>query len=170
MIKGKLRTVVGDVTNPQVSTPYEISIIPHVCNNLGQWGKGFVLALNKRWSKPKTAYKDFCENNIKIPILGKVCYAKIDNLFVVANMIAQNGIVSDSNPKPIKYRALANCMAEVVGYIQMVQAQTSNPVVIHCPKFGSDLAKGNWDFILELIEEIWIDKGIDVVIYNFEKE
>jgi hypothetical protein len=34
---------------------------------------------------------------------------------------------------------------------------------IHAPKFGSGLAGGNWNFIENLIEDIWID--IPVYIY-----
>jgi O-acetyl-ADP-ribose deacetylase (regulator of RNase III) len=170
MKKGKLRTVVGDVTNPQISSPYEISVISHVCNNENKFGAGFVLALSKKWAQPEKVYREFCEKNKGLPILGKVCYAKIGNLFIIANMIAQDGTVSENNPKPIKYRALANCMAEVTDYINMIKTQRSNPVVIHAPKFGSGLAQATWEFVLELIEELWINEGLDVVIYNFENE
>ena len=119
-------------------------------------------------------YRAFCEGNRPYPennkpLLGKTCYAKIDNHLVIANMIAQNGIVSFDNPKPIKYKALADCMTEVVDYIEMIKSQTSNPVVIHAPKFGSLRAKGNFGFILELIDEIWLSAGISVVIYEYEE-
>ena len=60
-----------------------------------------------------------------------------------------------------------SCMAEVYSYIEMVKSQTSNPVVIHTCKFGSDLAGGNWEFILELIREIWLENGIHVVVYEY---
>ena len=112
---------------------------------------------------------DFCNNNNRFPMLGKVCYAQIDRYLVVANMIGQDGIVSKDNPIPIKYKALANCMSEVFCYVEMIKSRTSNPVVIHAPKFGSLRAKGNWNFILELIREIWIENGIDVVIYEYKK-
>ena len=85
-------------------------------------------------------------------------------------MIGQDGTVSEDNPKPVRYRALANCMAEVVDYINMIKSQTDNPVVIHTPKFGSDLAGGDFRFILELIKEIWVNAGIDVVVYEFEPD
>lgn len=166
MEQGKLTVVQGDATNPQKTHPKEIAMIPHVCNNLGKWGRGFVLALSKKWGLPEQVYQDYCWEK-HFPLLGKVCYAKVDNFLVIANMIAQDGIVSKDNLKPIKYKVLANCMAEVYGYIEMVRTQTSNPVVIHCPKFGSDLAGGNWDFILELIREIWIENGVDVVVYEY---
>lgn len=30
------------------------------------------------------------------------------------------------------------------------------------------MAGGDWDFILELIREIWLENGIDVIVYEFE--
>ena len=172
MAKGELTIIEGDATEPQTTYKKEIVIIPHCCNNEDKWGSGFVLALNKKWSEPEKKYRAFCECNkmarIMLPILGKVCYAKINSYLVVANMIGQDGCKSADNPKPVKYWALASAMREVVGYIDMIKSQTSNPVVIHCPKFGSDLAGGNWAFILELIREIWLENGIDVVIYEYK--
>ena len=170
MSKGKITNVRGDATSPQTTAPNEVVIIPHCCNNKGGWGKGFVLALSKKWGEPEQVYRRFCINNKGFPILGKVCYSKINDHLVIANMIGQDGTVSADNPKPVKYWALANCMAEVVGYIDMIKNQTNNPVVIHTPKFGSDLAGGNWEFILELIDEIWCRVGIDVVVYEFESD
>lgn len=174
MIKGKLTIVEGDVTNPQRTHEKEIVVIVHCCNNKNIWGGGFTSALNKKWKEPEKMYRAFCEGNppfpkstSREPLLGKTCYAKIDNHLVIANMIGQDGTVSKDNPKPIKYRALANAMNEVFYYVEMIKSQTSNPVVIHAPKFGSDLAKGNFGFVLELINEIWLENGISVVIYNY---
>ena len=39
----------GDATCPQAKG---MKIICHVCNDAGGWGKGFVLALSKRWDEP----------------------------------------------------------------------------------------------------------------------
>jgi len=44
----------GDATNPQAKGT---KIIIHICNNLGGWGKGFVLAISKRWKAPEEAYR-----------------------------------------------------------------------------------------------------------------
>jgi hypothetical protein len=41
-------------------------------------------------------------------------------------------------------------------------------VEIHCPKFGSGLAGGNWDFISNLIEDIW--SKYHVTVYNYNKK
>ena len=172
--KGILRTVEGDATTPQTTHEKEIVIIPHVCNDEKIWGGGCVIALSKKWPEPEKMYRAFCdgvspypERNKNNPILGKNCSVKIDNHLTVMNMIAQDSIISKDNPKPIKYKALANAMEDVFGYVEMIKCQTSSPVVIHCPKFGSLRSGGNWEFILELIREIWLEQGIDVVVYEF---
>jgi O-acetyl-ADP-ribose deacetylase (regulator of RNase III) len=40
----------GDATSPQAKGN---KIIAHICNDLGRWGKGFVLAISKRWPEPE---------------------------------------------------------------------------------------------------------------------
>ncbi len=44
----------GDATAPKGDGP---KIIPHVCNDIGGWGSGFVLALSARWAAPEAAYR-----------------------------------------------------------------------------------------------------------------
>jgi hypothetical protein len=178
--KGTLREVKGDVRNPQISAENEIAIIPHCCNNLGVMGAGVALALKKKWPEVFEIYdrlKDLSPNGWKNR-LGEICYTpplKADNGqdVIVVNMIGQDGIANAANAKPVKYWALQQCMNEIM----MVIAETKETArrlnlpepkpVIHTPKFGAALAGGNWDFILELIQEQWLDRGIDVVVYEF---
>ena len=176
MKKGILKVVKGDVTNPQLTNDKEIAIIPHCCNNggesgVGVMGAGVALALKKKWPEVYTQYKkmeDRDQTGLKNR-LGDNSYAKIDAHLVVVNMIGQDGTVSVNNPIPVKYKALMSCMVGIVDYIGMIKTQTNNPTVIHTCKFGSELAKGKWEFILELIREIWLEQGISVVIYNYTK-
>jgi O-acetyl-ADP-ribose deacetylase (regulator of RNase III) len=44
----------GDATTPVGKGP---KVIAHVCNDRGGWGKGFVLALSRRWPEPEAAYR-----------------------------------------------------------------------------------------------------------------
>jgi hypothetical protein len=182
MEKGILKTIKGDVTEPQFSHSNEIAIIPHVCNNIGAWGAGFVLALNKKWSGPEYFYRKMekeSPNGLKNR-LGEIQWVDIDKdkgNIIVINMIAQDGIISKDRPfaRPLKYWALMKCMEQVrwhigtkiTSYVTLPE-HMSKKAVIHCPKFGSDLAGGKWNFILELIEEQWLDDGIDVVVYEFD--
>mgnify|MGYP002351074259 FL=1 len=39
----------GDATKPEGLGP---RIIAHICNDVGLWGKGVVLAISKRWKLP----------------------------------------------------------------------------------------------------------------------
>lgn len=46
----EIKYLKGDATQPLVSGN---KIIVHVCNDIGAWGKGFVLAISKRWAQPE---------------------------------------------------------------------------------------------------------------------
>ena len=35
------------------------NIIAHVCNDSGGWGRGFVLALSKKWPEPESKYRQW---------------------------------------------------------------------------------------------------------------
>ena len=162
MIKGTLRNVVGDATDPQLSSDNEIAVIPHVCNDSGGWGKGFVLALSKKWKLPENSYRKLDKYE-----LGNIQWNWVENFKItVVNMIAQHGYISQDNPRPLKYDALIECMNEVKNNI--ININDNKRYVIHCCKFGSDLARGNWDFIVNLIEDIWLNNGIDVVVYEYK--
>lgn len=39
--------VTGDATEPIIKEQ-EITYMPHVCNDIGRWGAGYVLALNRK--------------------------------------------------------------------------------------------------------------------------
>jgi len=156
MKKGTYRIVKGDVTEPQRQDKNEAVIIPHVCNNLGIMGAGVALGLKRKWLEVETSYEGATS-------LGKCSFAKVGDNIVVINMVAQSGLINKNNPKPIKYLALINCMKFVQDWA------ISGNCVIHTPKFGSLRAGGNWGFIEELIREIWIDAGIDVTVYEYEK-
>src|SRR5262249_13954931 len=49
----------GDATSPQAKGD---KIIAHICNDLGGWGKGFVLAVSRRWSEPEASYREWHRN------------------------------------------------------------------------------------------------------------
>jgi hypothetical protein len=158
-----IKYVVGDLFQ---FLPYETPMekfIPHVCNNIYGWGSGFVVPLAKKWPETREAYKSL--PNLK---LGEVQFVAVPanehllNSIWVCNMIAQNRTISPENPKPIKYAALVSCMQRIAE-----ACRTKTSPEIHCPKFGSDLAGGNWNFIEELIQEIWGE--FEVTVYKLEE-
>ena len=46
----EINYIKGDATNPQISGN---KIIVHICNDIGGWGKGFVLAISNKWKEPE---------------------------------------------------------------------------------------------------------------------
>lgn len=143
-------------------------IIPHVCNNVNVFGAGFAKAVGDMFPEVKYNYhllgKSFLQQNlgyvqfIDIKPLNKIN----DNKLIIANMIAQNGTTSSKNPRPLNYGALAICMYRVKSYIKEIKynfADMQN-IEIHAPKFGSGLAGGNWNFISDMIKDIWTDTSV----------
>jgi len=46
--------VVGDATRPEGQGP---RVIVHVCNDIGGWGRGFVLALSRAYPEAERRYR-----------------------------------------------------------------------------------------------------------------
>ncbi len=184
----QLTTIVGDATKPEGLGKVPI-IIPHICNDDNAWGAGFVVAVTKAFGRQaEDAYHYWGDNgrwvaklhSIEHPhvkvfapdglttasvafALGATQFVRLaDKKTVIANMIGQHkiGIDKDGRP-PIRYGALVDCMRSVRNVATLAGAE------IHCPKFGSDLAGGNWDAISDMILEFWVDNGINVTVYEF---
>lgn len=147
-------------------------IIPHVCNNINLFGAGFANAINNRFPSVKENFHNL-GNKAR---LGYVQYISVQKNkpynyeLVIANMIAQNRTISQNNPRPLKYESLVKCMVDVRNFATDLKAKTESSVEIHCPKFGSGLAGGDWNFIAELISEIWSQFPVIVYTYKLTKQ
>ena len=150
----------GDATCPQGKGT---RLICHICNDLGGWGKGFVLAVSRRWDEPEAAYRAWHrERNNNDFALGAVQFVKVEPYLWVANMIAQHGMKRGSSGPPIRYEALATCLQKVAA--RAVELKAS----IHMPRIGCGLAGGDWSRIEPLIEEHLCGQGLSVTVYDFE--
>lgn len=183
MSKARLLHYRGDVCYPQCFTKDEIVIIPHCCNNLGIMGAGVAVSIAKRWPngvKPYFHLKRTSPNGLKNMLGECLCGLEPQDRVIVANMIAQDGLIGVKNPKPIRYWALLKAMQSVLSIVGSMISNLNIPtdeldipknrVVFHCPKFGSKLAGGKWELVEELIQEIWVDKGFNVVVYEYESD
>ncbi|MFI8102822.1 Appr-1-p processing protein [Streptomyces sp. NPDC086023] len=141
----ELEIIAGDATVPQARGP---KIITHVCNDLGGWGKGFVLALSRRWR----AGHDFG--------LGAVRLVRVGEDTWVANMVGQRGIRTGSGGPPIRYDAVARCLRALAGHATELGAS------VHMPRIGCGLAGGKWDRIEPLVTEELCARDIAVTVYD----
>lgn len=141
-------------------------IVPHVCNNVNAFGAGFAGQVAQIYPEVKANFH-LLGNQAKlghVQYINVVSNKKYRRDITFANMIAQNKIISEKNKRPLNYAALVYCMNNVRTFAKNLESVSdSNKVEIHCPKFGSGLAGGNWSFIAELINDIWYD--FDVFIY-----
>jgi O-acetyl-ADP-ribose deacetylase (regulator of RNase III) len=146
---------IGDATQPIGEGN---KIIPHICNDIGGWGKGFVLALSKRWKQPEQAYREWYESQKNFE-LGQVQFVEVEPDLVVANIIGQKGIQKSGGKAPIRYEAVKEGLAKIAIYAQDKNAS------IHMPRIGSGLAGGKWEVIEKIIQEELIVKDIEVTVY-----
>lgn len=150
----KINYVIGDATQPQGTGN---KIIVHVCNDIGAWGAGFVLAISKRWSEPEAAYRKAASRGLT---LGEVQYVRVEDDIFVGNMVAQQGIGYDSDGRPpIRYYELSKCLMDVN---TMALASKST---VHMPRIGCGLAGGKWEDVLALLE---ITLTVDVTVYDLK--
>jgi O-acetyl-ADP-ribose deacetylase (regulator of RNase III) len=148
----------GDATNP-ITTGNKI--IVHICNDIGGWGKGFVIAISNRWKQPEQQYRDWykTKENFK---LGQVQFVQVEEELWVANLIGQHKINKDENGKaPIRYEAILEGL-EKIGQFAIEKKAT-----VHMPRIGCGLAGGTWDKIEPLITSSLILKNISVTVYDF---
>lgn len=143
-------------------------VIPHVCNNIGGFASGFAGAVRKEFPVVASNY-EMLGNKLQ---LGYVQYVEAektklyDHSIIVANMIAQNKTISRDNPRPLHYGALVKCMYDVGAFVRS-RIKNDLPTQIHACKFGSQLAGGNFNFIMNLIEDIWGD--LHVTYYEYQR-
>lgn len=183
--------VIGDATQPidvpevvwykdnDPELPVHSKAIVHVCNDLGRWGSGFVMALSKRFDKPyydiptpQQAYLDFAlgkplhysQDDFRI---GAVQIVRVEpvgnehNLWVV-NLIAQRGIVNEFNPQPVAYMNYF----WLEHALRKTRMQLGGKVSYHMPRIGCGLGGSTWDEIEPVIQRAMPNEHITV--YDLE--
>lgn len=150
--------VVGDATRPQGTGA---RIIVHICNDLGRWGRGFVLALSARWAEPEARYRAWSRRQAEVPFaLGEVQFVAVEPDLWIANVLGQHGIRQGGAAPPIRYDAVRAGLAKVAQFAQLHNA------TIHMPRIGTGLAGGNWESISQVMREELCARGIPVTVYD----
>jgi O-acetyl-ADP-ribose deacetylase (regulator of RNase III) len=135
----QIRYLAGDATSPQAKGA---KVIAHICNDQGRWGKGFVVAVSRRWPEPETSYRRWHRER-------------------AANMIGQHGIKTGrSSGPPIRYEAVRSCLRDLASSALELAAS------VHMPRIGCGLAGGRWDRIEPLITSELVERGVPVAVYD----
>lgn len=161
-----IRYVIGDATNPPEATEAgERRVIAHVCNDVGAWGAGFVLALSARWSRPEGLYRSWAATTFGIGTtgtfaLGEVQIVRITDDLFVCNMIAQRGFPTATDRCALDYEALAACLDNLSRALR----RSGLPATIHMPRIGCGIAGGEWSKVEAIIEDRL--STYDVTVYD----
>ncbi len=157
-----IRYLKGDATSPQAAGN---KIIVHICNDIGAWGAGFVLAVSARWPQPEAEYRKWHADRAETDFaLGAVQLVQVEKYVWVANLIGQRGIGTGSNGPPIRYLSVD------VGLAKIGDTALTLAASVHMPRIGCGLAGGKWDEIEPLIEKNLSSRDIAVTVYDFSKK
>lgn len=159
----KLHYLIGDATEPTIKP----AIICHVNNNLGGWGRGFVVALSAKYPAAEKAYRQWkLSHDAGIPdavpfMLGNVQFVAVTDSVYVANMIAQHDVVWMNRVPPIRYGALEACLTKVY------KTALNYGATVHMPRIGADLAGGEWSKIEDIIKRTMT---VDSYVYTLKAQ
>ncbi len=133
--------------------------IPQVNNNIHVWGSGFVIPVMRRWpdAEPRHVLS-------KSP-LGTVEWDPVEKDIWLLNMIAQEGVGFKNGIRPLRYEHLVKCMVNVRDNILKSTILEKPAHIVTC-QFGAKRAGGDWNFIEDLINEIWKDIPVTVFVYE----
>jgi len=148
----------GDATNPKAEGN---KIIVHICNDIGGWGKGFVMAVSKRWKLPEQSYRNWYRSKENFS-LGAVQFVQVETDIWVANLIGQHKVNKDERGNaPIRYEAV------LAGLDKIGVFAAENNATVHMPRIGCGLAGGTWDQIEPLLNSAIADRDILITVYDF---
>jgi O-acetyl-ADP-ribose deacetylase (regulator of RNase III) len=159
--RGTLSYVVGDATRPQ--GPGAI-VLAHVCNDVGKFGKGFVVPLGRRWPQVREAF--FAWHRGEAPgappyELGQVQFVEAAPGLGVANMIGQHDdVLGPGDVPPVRYAAMRQALRRVATFAREYAAS------VHMPRIGCGLAGGSWDVVGPMVEQTFCEAGVDVTVYD----
>ncbi|WP_406276320.1 macro domain-containing protein [Streptomyces sp. NBC_00191] len=156
----EIEYVQGDATTPRGKG---VKLIAHVCNDLGGWGKGFVLAISRRWPGPEAAYRRWHRERAGNDFgLGAVQYVQVGPYLWVANMVGQRGMRTGSKGVPVRYEAIDTALGALAEKAAELEAS------VHMPRIGCGLAGGKWSRVEPLIAQRLTGRGIPVTVYDHQ--
>ena len=160
----------GDVTKVKIDGPY---IIPHIVNHSNSLGAGVALSLAKKWPFVKNLYHSWYNDSIYTDelnddiewMLGQVQFVQINDDVYVANMIGQatpgGDIIDGVYLAPIRWDCVREAMLRVRAFAK------EHGLKIVAPYFGTELAGGTEEALLQLVNELWSE--LDVTLVKFIK-
>lgn len=176
-----IQYLTGDATRGLAED--ESGVLVHICNDIGAWGSGFVLAVSARWPEPEERYRAWSRESRRRRAqfeigpgeirsgqmgLGEVQFVKVsaedEPLVVVANVVGQAGVRGSGDGPPIRYEAVR------AGLDRVAEFCAKRGIGVVMPRIGAGLAGGEWSRIEAIVRETLCERGIGVRVYTLEGE
>ncbi|MEM9075139.1 MAG: macro domain-containing protein [Myxococcota bacterium] len=152
-----IRYVHGDATAPVGDPPW---VLVHIVNDKGGWGKGFVVAISRRWKAPERRYRAWSKGKEDLPFeLGETQLVPVAEGCYVANLLGQVGMYARRGVPPIRYEAVRAGLQKVAEFALEENAS------VHMPRIGCGLAGGSWDEVGAIVEAEL--RNLDVTVYDY---
>lgn len=153
----EIKYIKGDALSP---LGVDNKIIVHICNDIGGWGKGFVVAISNKWKKPENEYREWFKSGKNFK-LGEVQLVQVEDTIWIANLIGQHKINKDENGNvPIRYEAVKEGLEKISLFAK------ENKCSIHMPRIGCGLAGGKWELMEPIISNVLSNNEIKVTVYD----
>lgn len=147
---------VGDVTAPE-ERPV---ILAHVANDVGRFGRGVAASIAARWPAVRGEFLWWSQKTPAADRLGQVLVLDAEPGIRVANMVAQRGLPSASNRRPLDLTALEICLQSVA----LVARGDTIGLVVVMPKVGNGFGGTPWSEVEPLVARALGD--LPVVVYD----
>ena len=161
-MESRLDYQVGDASLPLKPG----TLIIHVVNGLGKWGKGFVLPLGKRYPQARESYQKWAQSGSNFS-LGNVDFCLVDeeSKAYVANMLAQEEIKKhkEDPQRYVDYQALEDCLNKVADFALL------HHLSVQCPMIGAGLAGGDWETVSKMLVKTLCAKKISCTVLTLAK-
>ena len=139
-------------------------VICHQVNCQGVMGGGLAKQVREKYPRIFEFYKNRCDDaRNKKSLLGVVQFASIGDGRHIANLFAQETFGYDDKCYT-DYKALKTCLTTVR------DAPAKKDVIAIPYMIGCGLARGDWNVVYNIIQEVFEDSEIEVLICEYKGE
>lgn len=144
----------GDILNANEN------IICHQVNVDGVMGGGLALKIAKTYPEVEKKYKDYCKENLNLyqVLSGESFSVKINENQEIANCFTQEPNFNTD------YGAIYDCFTTL-----LIICSSSNKTIAAPFGYGCGIAKGDWNIVSKIFEDLSNKYGVDISIYKLEK-
>ena len=152
-----IRHVHGNVLEPRGTG---VKVVCQLVNNVAKrWGGGIARQAAQRFPSAETEFGSWITGLSRQERLGQVHFSTPIEDVVIASIVGQEGYGRSIVPR-VQYRAIESGLARVARFAYR------NSATVHLPRIGTGSASGNWEAIMGLIQDEFVQSGLEVTVYT----